>query len=153
MLEYDFHNCVTYWVNRTADLLKQEMNAQLSQRGITLRQVQVLGSIALEGSLSQVELAERLGIEPPSLVPVLDRMEKDGLIERVLCTEDRRRRLISPLPKAQQHWDEIVAIAREVRAAVTVDLSSKQLAELNASLESIRERCQSMANERKGVST
>lgn len=153
MLEYDFHNCVTYWVNRTADMLKQEMNAQLSQRGITLRQVQVLGSIALEGSLSQVELAERLGIEPPSLVPVLNRMEKDGLIERVLCTEDRRRRLICPLPKAQKHWDEIVAIAREVRAAVTVDLSPEQLAELSASLESIRERCQHMANDRKRVST
>ena len=130
MLEYDFHSSVTYWVCHTAHLLQREMNAELAPRGITFRQAQVLGWLANEGPLSQVELAERLSIEPPSLVPVLDRMERDGLVERSICAQDRRRRLICLLPKVQEHWSKIVDSAMLVRTAIAEDLTPAQIEQI-----------------------
>lgn len=148
MLEYDFHSSVTYWVCHTAHLLQREMNAELAPRGITFRQAQVLGCLANEGPLSQVELAERLSIEPPSLVPVLDRMQRDGMVERSVCPEDRRRRIICPLPKAKAHWSEIVDSVMLVRTAIAEDLTPAQIEQLNSTLTVIRQGCQRRAEQR-----
>jgi MarR family transcriptional regulator for hemolysin len=71
---------------------------------VTFRQAQVLGCLALEGSLSQTGLADRMRIEPPTLVGILDRMERDGWIRRDADKTDRRRKLIQPTPAAKPAW-------------------------------------------------
>ena len=58
-----------------------------------------------------------MNIEPPTLVRVLDRMERDGLVSRTGCADDRRRKMIKPLPKAKPIWKKIVASAEAVRGA------------------------------------
>src|SRR5574340_219957 len=42
------------------------------------------------GAVTQVELAKRIGIEPPTLVPVLDRLEAEGWLARLSSHKDRR---------------------------------------------------------------
>ncbi|MFD0387503.1 MarR family winged helix-turn-helix transcriptional regulator [Tistrella bauzanensis] len=68
--------------------------------------------------LTQRELADRLAIEAPTLVRLLDRLEADGLVERRPDGQDRRRKVIGLGPKAAPATD---AIAREI-AAVRADL-------------------------------
>ena len=82
MLDYDFENSVGYWVFATAHALACAMNEELAAHGITSRQWEVLACISHDGELSQSELAERMHIEAPTLVGVLDRMERDGWIVR-----------------------------------------------------------------------
>src|SRR5688572_12651091 len=77
VLEYDFNASSGHWICMTAHLYTRAINEELAPRGITYRQWQVLGCLAMWGDLSQVELADRMNIEPASLVPVLDRMERD----------------------------------------------------------------------------
>jgi MarR family transcriptional regulator for hemolysin len=97
---------------------------------VTFRQAQVLGCLALVGSLSQTDLAERMRIEPPTLVGILDRMERDGWIRRDGDKQDRRRKLIQPLPEAKPAWSKVVAAAKRVRERATRGMSAAQLAEL-----------------------
>lgn len=127
LLEYDFEASIGYWICVAGHLFQRAMNERLEPQGITYRQCQVLGRLACDGELSQVELAELMNIEPPSLVTVLDRMERDGLIERVACGGDRRRKLIRPLAKAKPIWKKIVACAQEVRAQASEGLSDDEL--------------------------
>jgi MarR family transcriptional regulator for hemolysin len=138
MLEYDFQNSLGYWICTAAHHFERSMNQELVPEQITYRQCQVLACLALEGSMSQVALAERMKIEPPTLVRVLDRMERDGLIARDDCPGDRRRKMIRALPKARPVWKRIIACAERVRAKATHGLTAQQLKTLKQLLERVQ---------------
>jgi len=138
MLQYDFDQSVGCWVALTAHALRRAMAAQLAKEGITLRQWEVLAWISLEGNLSQSELAERLGIEAPTLVGILDRMERDGWLDRFACCEDRRRKRIRPTEKAEALWVRMVDCARRVRSQATEGFSPEELTLFKKMCERIR---------------
>ncbi len=113
---------------------QNSLSDELAPHGITFRQCQVLGWLAVEGELSQVDLASRMMIEPATLVGVLDRMERDGLICRTSAVKDRRRKLICASPQAKDVWAKVVCCARKVRARAVVGLSPKQVQDLKKTL-------------------
>jgi MarR family transcriptional regulator for hemolysin len=115
LLPYDFEDSVGYWICRASRAFERAMNDELAPRGITYRQAQVLWLLVHEGSLSQTDLAERMRIEPPTLVGILDRMEREGWIRRESDDQDRRRKFVSPLPKAKPVWSKIIACSDRVR--------------------------------------
>ena len=119
MLDYDFENSAGFWIMTAAHDYERAFNDELAPEGITLRQCQVLGFLALAGPLAQNELAERMRIEPPTLVGILDRMERDGWIRRTACPGDRRRKLIQPQAAAKPVWERIVKVARRLRTKAT----------------------------------
>lgn len=139
MLKYDFEESVGYWLASAQRSFMAALRDQLAPHGITYRQAEILGWIALEGSLSQAELAARMMIEPPSLVGTLDRMEANGLLQRKSCAEDRRKNLICVLPAAEEMWEQILACARGVRAQATLGLSEDEIAMLKNLLRRIRD--------------
>ena len=138
-LQYDFQNSPSFWIGLTNHLLEQEMNRKLAPTGITMRQVQVLAALSLFGERSQVELADDLRIEPSTVVRVLDRMERDGWIERHPAPTDRRKKLIRTTDKVEPTWKRIVALGEEVRSAATKGLSKTELKSLQALLTRVRE--------------
>jgi MarR family transcriptional regulator for hemolysin len=113
---HDFEDGVGYWICRASRAFERAMNDELAPRGITYRQAQVLWLLAHEGSLSQTELAERMRIEPPTLVGILDRMEREGWIRREGDANDRRRKFVAPLAKAKPVWTKIIACSDKVRS-------------------------------------
>ncbi|HZN32610.1 MAG TPA: MarR family transcriptional regulator [Pirellulaceae bacterium] len=130
MLEYDFENSVGFWVCQASHAIQRDFNEELAPQGVTYRQAQVLGCLALEGRLSQTDLAERMRIEPPTLVGILDRMEQGGWIRRDADKSDRRRKFIQPTLAAKPVWSKIVAAAKRVRTRAARGLSAAQLAQL-----------------------
>jgi MarR family transcriptional regulator for hemolysin len=142
VLEYDFENSVGFWVCQASHALMRAFNEELAPQGVTFRQAQVLGCLALEGPLSQTDLAERMRIEPPTLVGILDRMERDGWIRRSGDKQDRRRKLIYPTPAAGPVWTRIVTAAKRVRARATHGMTSGQLAQLKKLLGHVQKNLQ-----------
>ena len=138
MLHYDFEASVGYWVVMAAHALQKALNEELAPHGITARQWQVLAWLALEGPLSQAELAERMELEPATLVSVLGRMERHGWIRRAGCSDDRRKRLVLPTPRARKVWEKGVACARRVRARAARQLTPRELAQLKELLGRVR---------------
>ena len=130
MLHYDFEESIGFWLSRAWNSYEKAVNLELTPRGITFRQAQVLGYLAYEGDLSQVELAERMKVEPPTLVGILDRMERDGWITRLDCPQDRRKKMIHPLPQAEPIWAKIVDVALSVRKRAVQSLSASQVEQL-----------------------
>lgn len=138
MLEYDFENSIGFWIMTTAHEYQRAVNDELAPTGITYRQCQVLGFLALEGPLAQAELADRMHLEPATLVGILDRMERDGWIKRLACKHDRRRKLIHPQPSAKPVWSKIVACVRRVRAKAMQGMKASELATLKRLLGRVR---------------
>jgi MarR family transcriptional regulator, transcriptional regulator for hemolysin len=139
MLDYDFENSVGFWVITAANDYQKAINDELAPQGITYRQSQVLGFLALEGPLPQHKLADHMRIEPPTLVGILDRMERDGWICRENDLGDKRRKLIRPQAAAKPVWNKVVAAAKRVRKRAARGLSSSELATLKRLLACVQQ--------------
>jgi DNA-binding MarR family transcriptional regulator len=70
--------------------LGPEMMQVLLSSGLTMPQVRALGAVRRARQLSGRELAAALRVTPGSVVPLCDRLEEQGLLERVPDREDRR---------------------------------------------------------------
>ncbi len=138
VLQYDFEESVGYWVCTTSHAMRRALDAELAREKITLRQFEVLAWIALQGDPSQVELAERLGIEAPTLAGVLARMERDGWLERTSCPTDRRKKRIRATGKAEAVWNRMVECCRRVRGQATQGISQDDLKQFQSICASIR---------------
>ena len=66
------------------------VGAALSEVGLHAGQEMVLLQLWREDGLGHTELAERLGVEPPTVSNMLGRMQKAGLVERRRDPEDAR---------------------------------------------------------------
>ncbi len=140
MLEYDFDQSITFCVCMTSHAVEQAINDELARHGITYRQLQVLGWLAVEGGkVSQSQLAERMRIEAPTLAGILERMERNQWIKRESFPNDRRKKLVRPTPKVKPVWEKIVTAARQVRARATEGLSEQELASVRHVLETIQQ--------------
>jgi MarR family transcriptional regulator for hemolysin len=125
--QYHFENSVGYWLTMATQAYHRAVADELAPHGITFRQAQVLGWLALEGDLSQSDLAQRMMVEPPTLVSILDRMERDGWIGRRACRSDRRRKFVQLNAAAEPGWDRVLESARRIRAQATEGLSQQQV--------------------------
>ncbi len=139
MLEYDFKESIGYSVAMAYRALRKALDAELGHYGITFSQWQVLAGLALEGEISQVKLAELIGVEGPTLVRILDRMEQKGWIKRKISSRDRRQKLISPTKKVEGVWKKMTECAHGVRNNAVKGISSKDVVKLRRLLEKIRE--------------
>jgi MarR family transcriptional regulator for hemolysin len=127
MLEYDFDESIGYWLTVTTQAMHRALTDELAPHGVTYRQAQVLAWLAVEGELSQSELAAKMLVEPPTLVGILDRMERDGWITRNSCSSDRRKKLVRPTAAAEPAWEKFTECARRVRARATEGLSEEEV--------------------------
>ncbi|MBX3432763.1 MAG: MarR family transcriptional regulator [Pirellulales bacterium] len=143
MLDYDFENSLGFWLVGAHHAYMRAFHERLGPHGITFRQAQVLGWLALEGPLPQAELAARMMIEPASLVGVLNRMERDGWIERRECCHDGRKKLVTLLPAACRVWETIAEVGREMRRRASAGLSPAELATLRELLGRVERNVQS----------
>jgi MarR family transcriptional regulator, transcriptional regulator for hemolysin len=148
MLHYDFEESIGAWLTLATQTYHRAVSDELAPHGITYRQSMVLGWLALEGDLSQTELAAKMMVEPPTLVGILDRMERDGWITRHNCPGDRRKKIIRANPAAEPVWQRIVECALRVRQRAVEGFSERELAELNTLLRRVRQNLKNHAGER-----
>jgi len=143
MLQYDFEESVGYWLTLATQSYHRLLTEEMSPYGITYRQSQVLGWLAIEKKLTQARLAEKMMIEPPTLAGILDRMERCGWITRDHCDTDRRKKWIRATAEAEPAWEKIVACAKKIRERAAEGLSDQQRAELRRLLRHVNDNCQS----------
>ncbi len=114
------------------------MNDELAELDITYRQWEVLCWLSFFGQVSQAELAKGMLVEAPTLAGILDRMERDGWIERVADPDDGRKKLIRPTDRVEPLWTQMVEKARHCRSQATEGISSADLDTTRQTLERMR---------------
>jgi len=128
-LEHEVESSVSYWAFIVFRDFEKSLNEELAPHGITLRQSQVLGWLALKSELTQSQLAELMKLEPPTLVRILDRMERDGWIRRHSIPGDKRKKLIRPTSQVAPVWKRVRQCIVKVRSLATKGISEKQLSQ------------------------
>ncbi|MCV9965859.1 MarR family transcriptional regulator [Pararhizobium sp. BT-229] len=108
--------------------LRSLFDARVKERGLTLSRARALFALSRRDGLNQRELADELGIETPTIVRLLDGMEKQGFIERRVEASDRRAKQIHMTKRGRDIADEIDRLACEIRKDVLGGVDDKDKA-------------------------
>jgi MarR family transcriptional regulator, transcriptional regulator for hemolysin len=128
MQQYDFENSLGFIVNRTARAFVKSLDLELREKvGVTVGQWKVIVMLVKQNGLTQKETADKLGLEGPTLIPIIDKMEKDGLLVRKVDSSDRRNNRIYRTEKADALWDRMMECATKVRQASVKDISEENM--------------------------
>lgn len=115
-----------------------ERALETSGLGLTAGEARALHHAAAAGPVRQTALAERMAVEPMTVVGYLDRLEKAGLVERLADPTDRRAKLVRPTAEAAPILARIAALAVAVRHEATAGLDEAAVRAFRAGLERVR---------------
>jgi DNA-binding MarR family transcriptional regulator len=95
-------------------LVRQDLDKRLQSRkaGIGALQLGVLRLLAHE-SQTISEMSRKMMLEPATLVPVIDALERKGLAQRGRDLNDRRRTPVSPTEKGAALVESVPAVESE----------------------------------------
>jgi MarR family transcriptional regulator, transcriptional regulator for hemolysin len=128
MQKYDYENNIGFIVNRTARAFVKAFDTELRDKvGVTFGQWKVIVMLVNQNGLTQKEIADRLGLEGPTLIPVIDKMEKDGLVIRKVDAGDRRNNRIYSTQKADALWDKMLECASRIRQISVKDIPEQNI--------------------------
>lgn len=94
------------------------------------------------GPLTQAEIASRLGIEEPTLVMLLHRLESDRWVARRSSPHDRRCKTVHLAKRAQRVIAQINAAASKLRHELLDDISGAELRTCIRVLDRIRQKAE-----------
>ena len=134
--KYDFENSVGFVVNGTAKAFQKILDLELRKNvGVTISQWRVVVTLIQNPGLTLKEIADKVSVEGATLVPVIDKMEEEGLLKRMPDSNDRRVNRIYLTQRADHLWNSMVECAVHIRKASTKDISDS---EIKTTLETLR---------------
>lgn len=116
-------------LSRMARLWRARLDERLAPLGLTQAKWLILLHLSRSnGALPQRELVERIGVEGPSLVRVLDGLERLGLIERRDNPTDRRAKTVHLTAAVEPLIEDITRIAAELRQEILAGITDEDIA-------------------------
>ena len=106
---------------------RKRLEERLKDTGLTQARWMVLLHLSRTGPMSQRDLAELLGVEGPTLVRVLDKLELQGLVNRRVCGDDRRVKRVHLAEAAHPVLAEITSIAAALRNELLAEAPDAEL--------------------------
>jgi MarR family transcriptional regulator for hemolysin len=89
---------------------------------------------------AQVEIANRMGIEKPTLTRMLDMLEADKLVERMPDPSDRRAKLIRLTPEGETTLAAASQVAADLRAVLLDEFDEEDIIHFNSFAERLLAR-------------
>ena len=115
-----------YLANHMARLFANALHERIRPLGLAPAQFMTLLELWEGDGLTQKDLVQRLDVEQATMANTLNRMERDGLIEREENPKDRRARVIRLTDKARGLEADAKATANEVNGIALSGLSEDE---------------------------
>lgn len=123
----------------TSRTLRRHFDRRASALGVTTAQWRALAWLGHEPGLKQVELAERLDVEPITAGRIVDRLEEAKLVLRQPDPVDRRVWRLFLTDEAKPIFKRLTSLADEMASQVFEGLSAEEIDAMRARLALIRE--------------
>ena len=112
----------------TARVWRQKLDERLKPMGLSQAKWRTLMHLSLAGeALTQAEIAGRLGVEEPTVVTLLHRLEREGWIKRTNSPRDRRCNMVLLGRRARRAIAQINATAEKLRHELLADVPASDL--------------------------
>jgi DNA-binding MarR family transcriptional regulator len=125
---FDPNDSLGFHCKLTYKYFSSALEKRLARDGVSQVQFVALAYLIVFGELSQSELADHLSITPASMARLVDRLSRDGWVERRAHPEDRRIKRIVLTPNAREVWDDLSQHARAVLDHAYSGVSEEELA-------------------------
>lgn len=91
--------------------IKKNVKNEFEEMGLTGSQGMLMGTLAHNGEMKISDLSKRMGLSNSTVSGIIDRLEKQGYVERIRSKNDRRVVYVSVAckfrKKAKMHFSEI----------------------------------------------
>jgi MarR family transcriptional regulator for hemolysin len=122
---------------------RQKLDQRLKPMGLSQAKWRTLMHLSLAGdALTQAEIAARLGVEEPSVVTLLHRLEREDWITRTNSPRDRRCKMVLLGRRAQRVIAQINSSAETLRHELMAGIPTSDLQTCMNVLGRIRERAE-----------
>jgi len=122
----DFERSLPMMLYRTLDAVMPGFRRIFAEFDLTEQQWRVLRVLWEQDAQPLLYLSQTTLISPPSLVGIVDRLERDGLVSRVRSTTDRRVVNIYLTPQGQALEEQVTPRVTEAYAKIEPQLGQKQ---------------------------
>ncbi len=145
---------LAHLLHGTTRAWRQTLDQRLKPMGLSQAKWRTLMhlSIARE-ALTQAEIAARLGVEEPTVVTLLHRLEREDWITRTNSRHDRRCKMVVLGRRAQRVIVQINATAQKLRHELLADIPESDLQTCMRVLTQIRERAGKSESPRRDSAT
>ncbi|MCR4400159.1 MAG: MarR family transcriptional regulator [Syntrophomonadaceae bacterium] len=119
-------NFTTFWCFRLAALTRKvsrAYNSLCARHGVTASQSFVLFDLLDHEGSSVKDIAARIQLDSPAVTGLIDRLHKEGLLQRAEDPNDRRSLQIFLTPKGRALAEAMLPMGREFHLAMKQSLS------------------------------
>lgn len=144
MAKYINADALGFLLTDSARLLRAAFEKRIADAGlnITPGEARTLIQVAAVHGSRQLDIAQRMGVEPMTVCTFLDKLQAEGLIERQQDPADRRAKKIVLTPRSGAMLKAIDTEIEGLIAEATQGMSTEALAAMEAGLNQLRENLQ-----------
>jgi len=118
---------VGYIADNSSKIICDAFSERVMKLGVTRVQWIALYYLGKEEFISQKELAEKMNIKESSVARLLDRMERDGLVERVKNENDKRVTNLRLTDKGKKYAIELLPEGEEFGKLLYKNISDEEM--------------------------
>jgi MarR family transcriptional regulator, organic hydroperoxide resistance regulator len=125
---------LTWLLHRAAQRMHTLVGAEAERHGLSLRDHIVLSALHKTADLTQVELAQALGMDKTTLAAEIDRLEQMGLVSRRVHPRDKRARILAVTPEGDSVRAAIASGAEAAEANAVLPIPATEVVQLRRAL-------------------
>jgi MarR family transcriptional regulator, transcriptional regulator for hemolysin len=119
----------------TARAWNVALDRRLKHLGLSRASWLTIAAVARSAAKTQTELAASLGVEQPTMVPMLDRLVEQGYLMRVASASDRRVKRIVLTQRGQEMYSQLRGVVDRFLQELLCDIGKEQVEAATAFLE------------------
>lgn len=110
--------CISFQLNRAAQQASRRARELLLPLSVTPTQYAVLSVLAEEDGRTQSEVGDRLSLDSATMTGLVDRLEKQGLVERRADNSDRRAQRVWLTPAGRAGFPAMLRAMQDLNGEV-----------------------------------
>jgi len=126
-MTYDAREHICFNIGRVMRKVYEHYESRLSPFGLTTPQYMVFNALWMGDGITIGELGQRVSLDGSTITGILDRMEKNGYVERRPNADDRRSALVYLTDKAREVGPQIIIFADELDANMRKNFSPDEM--------------------------
>ena len=134
---WDPSSAPSFWINHASRLLMRDFEKRLRPLEFGMAYVPVVIALEENGPMLQRELAEKSFATQPTMAALVNRMERDGLVEREPHPTDKRATHLSLSRKAKARVPKAKEGMREVADRAVTGFTAEERATLTSLLKRV----------------
>ena len=128
MKTLDLKESIGLMLKTSAKTWEKAADIELKERfGLTSAKWKIIVALSIKEGITQKHIADMIFVEAPTLVPVIDKMEKEGYLTRQSDPVDRRNNMIFMTKKSKDIVDPIIDSILEIRNMGLNKISKKDM--------------------------